>query len=58
MENHRNHWQWEAELPNGQVSMMLNTDFEIFFDIELVKKTLAHVHGCVIGDVLLVLNVS
>jgi len=21
LENHRPHWQWEAELPNGQVSI-------------------------------------
>ena len=26
-------WQWEATLPNGDVSMMLNTDFEMFFDL-------------------------
>jgi hypothetical protein len=33
-------WQWEAVLPNGEVSMMLNTDFEIFFDLgELNKNT-------------------
>jgi len=40
LENHRPHWQWEAELPNGQVSMMLNTDFEVFFDLQLVSNPL------------------
>lgn len=34
-EQTKQHWQWEAELPDGSVSMMLNTDFEIFFDLEL-----------------------
>ena len=32
-------WQWEAVLPNGEVSMMLNTDFEIFFDLGELKKS-------------------
>ena len=31
------HWQWEATLPNGDISMMLNTDLEIFFDLELAE---------------------
>jgi hypothetical protein len=26
-------WQWEATLPNGDTSLMLNTDFEMFFDL-------------------------
>jgi hypothetical protein len=29
------HWQWEAEMPDGSMSMMFNTDFEIFFDLGL-----------------------
>ena len=31
----KQHWQWEAEQPDGETSMMLNTDFEIFFNLEL-----------------------
>ena len=34
--NGRQHWQWKAIDPlDGEVYFMLNTDFELFFDLEL-----------------------
>jgi len=34
----KSHWQWEAEMPDGTMSMMFNTDFEIFFDLDLDEE--------------------
>jgi hypothetical protein len=56
LQNGRQHWQWKAIDPvDGEVYFMLNTDFELFFDLELngdgqavciLDNTCASKHTC------------
>ena len=55
LQNGRDHWQWQAVDRAGQEYFMLNTDFEIFFDLELdgngqtictLDNSCIHKHTC------------